>query len=324
MISIYGATKIGVAVVKNSQGLPPLQKGILGAFSAGASALTLGSGAVAVQSFSTKSDLGGEDAITVKIPKNYFENLVPQFGSIDKEDFLKNLTRKISDFESSLTKASTSRVAVPIGTAGIIKGTSAEVISRSSGTSPGVDTSEDVNKLLDKYSDGGDGGFFIPSIYESFDNLSPLEALINCEILLNLMILFHIFLIALILIKKFNIKIFKKRVTLVFFSWLWDKAKVGFIGKIFKNKITLAFFSWLWDKAKVSFIGKIFNKYKLNSLQNLISKFELISDNYLSILLILNILAIIYSVVINLYVNIELSNNLNEYITVYHKFHFKK
>jgi hypothetical protein len=63
-----------------------------------------------------------------------------------------------------------------------------------------------------------------------------------------MMVLFHIFLLALILIQKFNLKIFKKSSTLAF-AWFT-----------------------LWDKAKVGFIGKIFNKYKLNKLQNLISK----------------------------------------------------
>jgi hypothetical protein len=131
---------------------------------------------------------------------------------------------------------------------------------------------------------GGDGGNFIPSLLDG--NLSPLEILINCEILSNIMILFHIFLLVLILIQKFNLKVI--------------------------------------TKSSVGFIRKFVNKYKLNKLQNFINKIGEWSNKYLTILLLINACIIVFYVLLNVYINIELSSNLNEYIHVYTKFQIKK
>jgi hypothetical protein len=110
------------------------------------------------------------------------------------------------------------------------------------------------------------------------------------------MLLFHIFLLALILIQKFNIK-------------------------IFKNSSFLAFTKL---KDNVGFISNIFNKYKLKKLQKFISKVGEMSDKYLSLLIIINVLIIIFYILLNIYVNIELSSKLNEYVNIYNKFHLNK
>ena len=153
------------------------------------------------------------------------------------------------------------------------------------GSGTGGSSSDNLNNAIDKVDLGrGDGSNFIPSLLDG--NLSPLEILINCEILINLMILFHIVLLVLILIQKFNIKIVKN--------------------------------------SSVGFISKIFNKYKLNKLQKFINKIGEMNNKYLSLLIIINVLIIVFYIFLNVYVNIELSSNLNEYIHVYNKFHFKK
>ena len=131
---------------------------------------------------------------------------------------------------------------------------------------------------------GGDGSNFIPSLLDG--DLSPLEVILNCEILINIMILVHIIILVLVLIEKFNVKIIKN--------------------------------------SSVGFIRKYLNKYKLNKVENFINKLGELSNKYLSVLIIINIIIIIFYICLNVYVNIELSNNLNEYISVYNKFNIKE
>ena len=100
------------------------------------------------------------------------------------------------------------------------------------------------------------------------------------------MILIHIILLVLILIQKFNIKIVKN--------------------------------------SSVGFISKFFNKYKLNKIQKFINIIGELTNTYLTVLIIINVIMIVFYIFLNVYINIELSSNLNDYINVYNKFHFKK
>jgi len=146
-------------------------------------------------------------------------------------------------------------------------------------------TTEYLNNMKDKVDwGGGDGSNFIPSLLD--ENLSPLEVLINCEILINILILIHIILLVLILIQKFNIKIVKN--------------------------------------SSVGFISKFCNKYKLNKIQKFISIIGELTDTYLTVLIIINVITIVFYIFLNVYINIELSSNLNDFINVYHKYHLKK
>jgi hypothetical protein len=131
---------------------------------------------------------------------------------------------------------------------------------------------------------GGDGGNFIPSLLDG--NLSPLEILINCGILSNIMILVHIILLVLILIQKFNIKIIKE--------------------------------------SSVGFISKYLNKYKLNKVKNFINKLGELNNKYLSLLIIINVILIVFYVFLNVYINIELSSYLNNFIYEHINFHIKE
>jgi hypothetical protein len=154
----------------------------------------------------------------------------------------------------------------------------------SSSTSSGTG-SGNLSNATDKVDlGGGDGSNFIPSLLDG--DLSPLEVILNCEILINIMILVHIIILVLVLIEKFNVKIIKN--------------------------------------SSVGFISKYLNKYKLNKVENFINKLGELTNKYLSLLIILNVIIIIFYICLNVYVNIELSNNLNEYISVYNKFHIKE
>jgi len=91
------------------------------------------------------------------------------------------------------------------------------------------------------------------------------------------MILAHIFIIVLILIQKFNVKIIKQ--------------------------------------SSVGFIRKYLNKY--NKVENFINKLGELSNKYLSVLIIIKVIIIIFFVCLKVSSYIELSSNLNEYISVY-------
>lgn len=127
------------------------------------------------------------------------------------------------------------------------------------------------------------GGNFIASLTE--DWWSPLEWLIICEVLINIIILVHIILIVLILKQKFNVKII--------------------------------------TKSSVGFNRKYLNKYKLNKVENLINK-DGEFNKYLSILIVINVIIIIFFVLLNVYVNIRLSSHLNGYIYDHVIFHVKE
>ena len=66
--------------------------------------------------------------------------------------------------------------------------------------------------------------------------------------------------------------------------------------------------------------SKIFEKYNFKSLQKIRENIGNFINTYLLILLIINVVMIVFYVCLNIYVNIDLSNNLDKYIYVYSKF----
>lgn len=249
-----GGAKIAAASIKSAGSLPPLQRGLVGVLTGGAGALTLGLTGTAIKNIRKATDSGADD-ILVKIPRSYLEEIAKNYKG-DDELVIKTV-KKLVEFDKNINKTET-------------------------GTNIGVETTTGV---------GGDGGNFIPSVLESYDNLSPLEILINCEILINIMILFYFFLIAIILIQKYNIKIFKI-------------SSVGLISKIFNMES----------------IRKGGAADKINKFMEGIGNF---SDKYLLLLLLINIFLILFCVLLNIYINIELSNNLDKFIQLHNQFKVK-
>ena len=72
-------------------------------------AFAIGLGGTVVRNIRKSSEFGGDDALIVKIPRASLEEMVK--GSTDGGDLLKKTARKIADFDSSTTKASTSNEA---------------------------------------------------------------------------------------------------------------------------------------------------------------------------------------------------------------------
>ena len=255
IIGGLGGAKIGATVVKTSTKLPPVQKAVLGVLTGGAGALAIGLGGSIVRNIrqNTAAESADGDDLILKIPRSSLEKLIK--GEQGKEEFVQTTAKKLVEYESTTN------------------GTSANEASTS--------TSAILNNVD---LGGGDGGNFIPSLLDG--SLSPLEILINCGILTNIMILVHIILLVLILIHKYNIKII--------------------------------------TKSSVGFIRKFLNKYKLNKVENFINKLGEFNNKYLSILIVINVIIIIIYVLLNVYVNIELSSNLNGYIYDHVKFHIKE
>ena len=265
VIGGLGGAKIGATVVKVASNLPPVPRAALGVITGGESALAIGMGGVLVKNFRKASAAeGGGDDLIVKISRASLEKLLK--GETAKKEFAQTTARKLVEYESKengggANEASTSA-------SGYNGGSSA------SGNNGGTDSGG---------TDSGDGGnFIIPSLLD--DSLSPLEIIINCGVLTNIMILVHIILIVLILIQKFNVKII--------------------------------------NKSSVGFIRKYLNKY--NKVENFINKVGEFNNKYLSILIVINVIIIIIYVLLNVYVNIELSSNLNGYIYDHVNFHIKE
>jgi hypothetical protein len=132
-------------------------------------------------------------------------------------------------------------------------------------------------------SSTGDGGnvkdFIISSILEK--ELSPLEMILNSEILLCVLLLVHIFIIVFIGLHKLYIS-----------SGLNISTKI--ISKLFSKNIV-----------------EKYDKFKI--------KIEKIGTTYLIILTIINLLLILFYIIMLIYANIELSNNLDSFIDVHLK-----
>jgi hypothetical protein len=247
--------------------LPPLQRASLGVISAGSGALAIGLAGSAVKLFRKNNEIGGmRDGVEVSIPKTILAEI--DKGNIDKTELLNKLAEGVEKFNDSTTSSSGS-------------GSSSTSTRNIPGTSENSMTGSSTENIIDSGIDISGDGTFIASFLDNSENLSPLEILINYELLINTMILFHIIFIGIILLQIYNLKII--------------------------------------SNGGVSLISKITNKYNLNKLQFVIDKLGNISKNYLLLLLIINVLILLFYIFLNIYILIEISNNLNEYIYVYNK-----
>ena len=321
IIGGLGGTKIAASVLKGSSNLPPLQKAGLGIITGGGAAVALGLGGTLVRNVRRNTNFGTTDDVYLKIPRNVLEDLVK--GNLRQEDLVNKVAKEIVDLSDSANP----------GESNILKAKEippkAEPLSNSQGGATNIDNIADKGVAPDlskkSYPSDLDGdGPFISSLMDnspyslaksrggagslSFaptgeENLSPLEIIINSEIIINIMILFHIIIILVILLKIFVIlRTNKKELPPS------DQSANRAINKIDVSPKK--------DQTKSCdrFYCKILNKYKL---QNLLEKIGVIKKKYLLILFIINILIIVFYIFLNIYINIELSNNLDQYIHVY-------
>ena len=270
IIGGLGGVKIGTGIIKATPNLPPLRRAGLGIVTGGAGMIALGVGSIAIRAAKKRSarimSADDDDDIIIKVSRSSLEKLAKGEG---KDEFIQTTAKKLLEYKSSENSGSGNEASTSTGT-----GTGTGTSTSTSTSANEASTSGNLNNVD---SGVGDGGNFIPSLLDG--NLSPLEILINCGILTNFMILFHIILLVLIFIQKFNIKIIKQ--------------------------------------SNVSFISKYLNKYKLNKVQNFLNKLGGLSNKYLSVLIIINVIIIIFYVCLNVYINIELSSYLNNYIYVH-------
>jgi len=141
--------------------------------------------------------------------------------------------------------------------------------------------SENNNKYIENsnISSNTDGkeesvkDFIIPSILEK--ELSPLQMILNCEIILSVLVLVHIGVIILIGLHK-----------------LYISSGLNIISKLFSPKIAAKY-----------------EKFK--------KRIENIGNTYLIIIVIINVISILFYIIVLIYANVELSNNIDAYIDVH-------
>ena len=142
-----------------------------------------------------------------------------------------------------------------------------------------VSSVSSVSSVSNNKTDSGDNGkdWLIPSILESGDELSPLQMILNYEIILGISIYFHIGLLILIWLHK------------LYVSSVWN------------------------------IISKLFSKETITKYEKIQKIMEKIGKRYLIILVIINVVFILFDLGIIIYANIELSNNIDDFIHVHLK-----
>ena len=150
------------------------------------------------------------------------------------------------------------------------------------GGSLGVSVSSAVGKeiaknIINTHENVTDSSDKIASILEFGDNMSPLQALLNYEIVICLLILFHIVILILILLNK-----------------VYVSGSLKVISKIIPKQIL--------DK---------YDKYKV--------MIEQISNKFLIILFIINVIFLLGYILLLIYINFEISSHLDDYINVHSK-----
>lgn len=115
----------------------------------------------------------------------------------------------------------------------------------------------------------------ISSILEFGDDMSPLQALLNYEIIICLLILFHIVILILILFNK-----------------LYVSGSINLISKLINKNILVKY-----------------EKYKI--------MVEKLGNRFLILLFIINVIFLIGYILLLIYINFELSSNLDDYINVH-------
>lgn len=133
-----------------------------------------------------------------------------------------------------------------------------------------------VSKNTLSSGDSGKDGF-IASVLDSGVELSPLQLILNYEIILGLLILVHMGLLFLIKLHK------------------------------------------LYVPSVLNIISKLFSKKTVKKYEIFKDKIEKIGNSYLIILVIINIIFILFDLFLIIYANVELSNNIEDYIKVHLK-----
>ena len=145
LIGGLGGAKIGVAVVKGTAKLPPMQRVMLGVVSTGMSALCIGLAGTVVRNVRKNSEHGSEDSIIVQIPKKVFEEMVNGEGDSGKKEFVTKTAKKLVEFNNS---NSTSNGGLSTD-GGSSWGTGSGTVSEASTSTVGK-TTEYLNNMKDK------------------------------------------------------------------------------------------------------------------------------------------------------------------------------
>jgi hypothetical protein len=177
------------------------------------------------------------------------------------------------------------KAAVGVGTAilgtfgvGVAAGVSREAVKIvSTPSSKAAESPVNVSTVSNNTAGTGDSGKdgFIASVLETGDELSPLQMILNYEIILGILILAHMCILVLIPLHK-----------------LYVSSVSNLISKFLSPNIV-----------------KKYEKFK--------EKIEIIGNSYLIILVIINILFILFYVCVIIYANVQLSNNIEEFINVH-------
>jgi len=162
----------------------------------------------------------------------------------------------------------TQKAALGVGTA----------IGATLGLSSASVLSKAINKNILKKDDVDDGDDkSISSVLEFGENISPLQTLLNYEIVICFLILFHMVILILILFNKLSVL-----------------TGMNIFSKLISPNIKVKF-----------------EKYKV-MVENL-------GNRFLMILFIINAIILIFDIFLLIYVNFELSTNLDDYIYVHNK-----
>jgi hypothetical protein len=114
---------------------------------------------------------------------------------------------------------------------------------------------------------------------------NPLEEILNETLTFNILILIVIFLIILLIFNKFIIKQNSSIIIFLVNKYIPDKLK--------------------------------YKKYIVELLERILSKSKELSNKFIVIMFIINSILLISMVLINIYMNVELINNLDDYVIIY-------
>jgi hypothetical protein len=143
-------------------------------------------------------------------------------------------------------------------------------------TGVGKEIAKNIMKKNENVKDYSDDDK-ISSILEFGDDMSPLQALLNYEIIICLLILFHIVILILILFNK------------------------------------------MYISGSLNLISKLVNKNILDKYEKYKVKIEKLGNRFLIILFIINVIFLLGYILLIIYINFELSSNLDDYINVHNK-----
>ena len=175
-------------------------------------------------------------------------------------------------------KAAVGVVTAIVGSFGVTSATGiAKELVKNVSKSKEEENPVNVSSVSNNKTGSGDSGKdgLIPSILESGDELSPLQMILNYEIILGILILLHICILNLIGLHK------------LYVSSVWN------------------------------IINKIFSKETTKKYEKFMKMIEKIGKRYLILLIIINVVFILFDLGVIIYANIELSNNIEDFIQVH-------